>query len=393
MTEDHPLAYASFEGVIPKGQYGGGQVIVWDAGTYVPEEHGQLCASRAEAEECARRGIEAGKLSFVLQGHKLHGAWTLVRTRTGDWLFIKKEDAFADPRRDVTLEDASVLSGLTIEDLKAGRRPEPPTGAPQPPVSHPSTLPGARHGPLPASLAPMMPTRTERPFSHPDWLFEPKLDGYRLIALLNNGKARLISRRGLDATEQYPWLVRELERQPFRNAALDGEVVALDEQGRPSFQHLQNRADPASSATLLYYAFDLLALDGYDLRAVPLEQRKAQLAATLSPGQRLRLVESFAGQGEALYQAAVEHGLEGVVAKRRDSRYESGKRSSAWLKIKAVNSDEFVIGGFTRGEGARADTFGALLVGFYDDGSGKLTYAGHVGSGFPERTLRDLLAR
>jgi bifunctional non-homologous end joining protein LigD len=388
MTEDHPLEYATFEGVIPKGEYGGGEVIVWDCGIYAPEEHGEPCFERERAEKLVQRGIEQGKLGVFLQGHKLHGGWTLVHIEDKNWLFIKKDDSFANAEHDVTLEDRSVLSGLSIEDLKAGRLPQRQASL----LLEPATATGARKAAVPRQLSPMLPSLADRAFSNPNWLFEPKLDGYRVIATVEGHDVRLSSRRGLDCSSEYPWLVDALRRQPYREAIFDGEIVAVDEQGRPSFQLLQNRMGEPRPL-LLYYAFDLLYRDGFDLRGVALEQRKALLRNSLLPTERLRVVETFAEDGIGLFEAVRASGIEGIVAKRRDSRYDSGRRSDAWLKVKATHSEEFVIGGYTVGSGSRADTFGSLIVGYYKDGASQLTYVGHAGSGFDDRTLKSVYER
>jgi bifunctional non-homologous end joining protein LigD len=390
MTEDHPLDYATFEGIIPKGEYGGGEVIVWDAGIYAPEarDRYQPEGDRERAEKLVRRGIEQGKLTIFLQGHKLRGAWTLVHTQDKNWLFLKKDDGFANAAHDVTAEDASVLSGLTIEDLKRGRVPERKTTL----LPEVASTPGARKAAMPKNLSPMLPSLVAKPFSHPNWLFEPKLDGYRVLAIVQDGDVKLYSRRGLDCSGEYPWLVDAIRAQPYRDIVLDGEIVALDESGRPSFQLLQNRGGEPKPP-LLYYAFDVLYRDGHDLRGVTLEQRKALLATSLITTERLRIVDTFAEDGITLFEAAKANGMEGIVAKRRDSRYEPAKRSDAWLKIKATYSDEFVIGGYTVGSGSRASTFGSLVVGYYEDGDRKLTYVGHAGSGFDDRTLDTLFAR
>ena len=225
----------------------------------------------------------------------------------------------------------------------------------------------------------------------PDWLFAPKLDGYRVAAFVQGQRVRLVSRGGLDVTDQYPWLAGDLARQPFDDAVLDGEVVALDERGRPSFQLLQNHAgDP--SVPLRYFAFDLLHLDGADLRRVPLERRLALLDLRVVPSGAVRVVEHYPEHGVAVYEAALAQGLEGVVAKQRTSTYETGRRSRAWLKVKSVLTEDVVVAGYTRGTGAREATFGSLLVGSYAD-DGRLVYAGHVGTGFDDRTLALLLAR
>jgi bifunctional non-homologous end joining protein LigD len=389
MTEDHPLDYATFEGVIPKGEYGGGQVIVWDAGIYAPEDHAQPCYERKRAEKLVREGIDEGRLTVFLHGRKLRGMWTLVHMQDKNWLFMKKDDSFADPNHDVLLEDESVLSGLTIEDLKAGKLP------PKRETSlllEPADLAGARRADLPRNLSPMLPSLGTKPFANSNWVFEPKLDGYRVIATVNGNDIKLASRRGLDCSPEYPWLVSALREQPYREAIFDGEIVALDENGRPSFQLLQNRMGEPRPF-LLYYAFDLLYRDGFDLRGVALEQRKQLLSQSLIPADRVRVVDTYPEDGVTLYEAVRTNGMEGIVAKRRDSKYETGRRTDAWLKIKATHSDEFVVGGYTAGSGSRERTFGSLVVGYYKPGASKLTYVGHAGSGFDDRTLHTLYER
>jgi bifunctional non-homologous end joining protein LigD len=402
MVEDHPFDYASFEGAIPKGEYGGGQVIVCDAGTYSPDEDGKLSFDdREEAEARMREGIEKGKISVFLRGCKLKGSWTLVRTKRApnDWLLIKHKDRFVDTDRDVTEDGRSVLSGLTIEDIKVGRLPERRSVAEM--CLRPGDLSGARQAPFPRSVEPMNASLAEGPFSSPDWLFEPKLDGVRAISMLNRGQVSLFSRRGLDATKQYPGIGRQLREQTEPEMVLDGEIVAFDENGVPSFQQLQQRLNlmresdikrAESQIPVFYYVFDLLYAGGYDLRGTPLEQRKRLLRQILMPTDRVSLVEHFEQDGETAFQAALDHGLEGLVAKKRDSVYESGRRSKSWMKIKATQEAEFVIAGYTEGGGWRAGTFGSLLLGYYDD-SGKLVYAGHVGTGFDDKTLRLLKER
>lgn len=400
MVEDHPLDYAAFEGAIPEGEYGAGEVIVWDNGTYSPESGGKpFFHDPAEAAERMRRGLAAGKLSLVLRGKKLKGFWTLIKLKRGDkdWLLIKHQDSIADPEREILKEEQSVISGLTIDDLKAGRIPDPTH---QSMLLKPQDLPGARLSPFPDSVAPMLATLTSAPFSHPEWLFEPKLDGVRIISFIDRGSIRLQSRRGLDDTRLYPSLVKDLSSQPVWQMLLDGEVVALDDAGRSCFQCLQPRlnlkrpediSDAEAKIPVYYYVFDILYLDGYDLRGVPLYQRQELLSRVLLPGERIRLLEHFAEDGKTVYQAALDQGMEGVVAKRRDSVYESARRSPNWLKVKATTSDEFVIGGYTQGLGGRGGTFGSLLLGYYDNGS--LIYAGKVGTGFDEAALTELRQR
>src|SRR5438034_2971525 len=348
-----------------------------------------------------REGIEEGKISVFLRGHKLKGSWTLVRTKraANEWLLIKHKDRFAHTERDVTEEDRSVLSGLSLEDIKAGRLPERRTVAEM--CLRPGDLAGTRPASFPRWIEPMNASLSEGLFSSADWFFEPKLDGVRASTFSQHGSVSMFSRRGLDATKQYPSIAAELREQVEPEMVLDGEIVAFDENGVPSFQQIQQRLNlmreseikrAESQVPVFYYVFDILYAGSYDLRGAPLEQRKRLLRQLLMPTERVRLVEHFEQDGEVAYRAAVEHGLEGLLAKRQDSFYESGRRSKNWMKIKSTKEGEFVIGGYTQGGGWRAGTFGSLLLGYYDD-SGKLHYAGHVGTGFNDRTLRMLKER
>jgi bifunctional non-homologous end joining protein LigD len=397
MVEDHPLDYRNFEGVIPKGEYGAGQVIIWDEGTYTPDEGGRT--SWNDKEEGNRRmleGIKKGKLSFTLRGHKLKGSFTLVKTRYSkdSWLLIKHQDEFATTR-DVLEQDRSVRSGLTVQDLKEGRLP---SGAGRSPPH-----PAAKSAPFLESRRqrPMLATLVREAFDRPGWIWEPKLDGVRVLAYVRDGKAELRSRRGLDCTKQYPALAADLARQPHQPIVLDGEVCALDEQGVPRFQLLQPRINLTRAADVakmeaelpvVYFVFDVLYAAGWDLRAVPLKDRKALLSTYLEQGDRVKLVAYVEGDGEAMEEAATAAGFEGVVGKRADSRYESGVRSRNWVKVKSVTRQEFVVGGYTPGEGSRAKTFGALALGYYDD-EGRLVHVGNVGSGFKDADLTRILAR
>jgi len=397
-VEDHPVEYATFEGIIPKGEYGAGEVIVWDTGTYSPDEGGKfLFSDRAEAQAQIRNGLEKGKISFTLRGHKLQGSWMLVkvRKREKDWLLMKHRDYYAKPGSDILQERLSVLSGRSLDDVKAGRSPAPTVPTPL----NPREIPGAHAAPFPRSVAPMLAHLARMPFSDPEWIFEPKLDGYRIISCVKDGKVNLISRRGINVTAQYAALVPDLSRQPASQLVLDGEIIATDEKGQQCFQCLQQylkssrRAEDARSGSvpLIYYIFDILYLDGYDLRGAALRHRKGLLQGILRPTDQVRLIAYFEGEGEAVYKAAVGNGLEGVLAKHIESTYES-TRSRNWLKIKAMLSDEFVIGGYSVAEGGRAQTFSSLLLGYFD-AQGKLIFAGHVGSGFDEQTLKELKSR
>lgn len=397
MTEDHPIAYSAFEGVIPKGQYGAGEVIVWDAGTFAPEHERVFdFSSREEAEAAMEAAIEAGKISVQMRGRKLKGSWSLVKTST-DWLLLKHDDPLADPEADLTALDRSVVSDLSLDDIRAGRLPRHRKA---PSDYTPDALNGSQPAPFPDSLPPMMASVRE-PFSHPDWLFEPKLDGIRSVAHVSGGEARLYSRRGTDLTATYPGLVAALAAQPVAEAVFDGEICAFDERGVPSFELLQQRMNLAGEldvaaaearVPVTYMAFDLLHLDGFDLTGAVLEERKEALARVLAPVGPISLVEHLQAEGREAYDGAVALGLEGVVAKRRGSRYLPGKRSDSWAKIKDRKTAEFVVAGFTRGEGLREPTFGALLLAALDD-DGALTYRGRAGGGFTDAMLADLRPR
>jgi len=390
-VEDHPFEYASFEGVIPEKEYGAGNVIVWDCGVYSPDEGGQYAfADRAAAEARLRAELGAGKLSFFLCGEKLKGSFTLVRTRTANqWLLIKHKDRFAQAN-DVLARNLSVLSGVSLDEL-----------APAVPPVRLAAAQLAPAGPaedFPAHLAPMLAESSAAVHSDPRWCYEPKLDGYRVIAFVSGEHVRLGSRRGLDLTPFFPEITAELAPHPAGQLVLDGEIVALGSDGRPSFNALQNRAQLKSAAEIaaarraspvVLVCFDLLHFAGLNLRAATYRDRHRYLAQCLLPGAHLQLVHT-SPDAEQLYAASLEHGFEGIVAKRLDSAYREGRRSSDWLKLKQAQSGEFLIGGYTRGNGARAP-LGALLLGYR--AGNKLRYAGHVGSGLDEASIAALLER
>ena len=389
-TEDHPYAYASFEGIIPPKQYGAGEVIVWDCGVYSPDEPGTAFGDRAWAEDEVRKGLAKGKLSFQLRGEKVKGSFALVKTKgEGQWLVIKHKDRFVTTD-DVTEESRSILSGASVEDLKkvpAHRIPATrlvPTG----PVE-----------PMPKKLSPMLAEIGERPFNRAEWLWEPKLDGYRALAMIEEGgKVTLRSRNGLDLSPQFPGLVKELAKQEGGGMIVDGEIIVLDANGKPSFNALQNRAQLKAAHDIaaaeqtnpaVFFAFDLVYFAGVDLRKAPYVDRRRYLAQCVLPSGFMQIVHT-SEDGIALNEAAIDSGFEGVVGKRKDSRYESGKRSSSWLKVKPTQTQDFVIGGYTQGKGSRS-TMGSILVGYRD--KGKLHFASHVGSGFDDRSLADVKAR
>jgi bifunctional non-homologous end joining protein LigD len=389
-VEDHPYDYGSFEGVIPPGQYGAGEVIVWDCGVYSPDEGGDTWFhDRETAERQIREGLEKGKLSFLLRGEKVKGSFALVRTKEKkNWLLLKHKDRFA-ASTDVTAQNRSVLSGVAVEDLKI---------VPAHRIPASQLVPAGEIAAIPAKLAPMLAETGDAPFNHAEWMWEPKLDGYRVLAFIDERGVKLRSRRGLELGGAFPALVAEIGKQAARGMILDGEIVAFDASGKPSFAALQNRvqlktereiaaADRTSPA--VFYCFDLLYFAGIDLRKAPYRERRRYLAQCLLPSPLAQLVHA-SEDGIALHAAALANGFEGVIGKRKDSRYEAGRRSPSWLKIKPTQSADFVVGGYTKGKGSRAP-LGALLVGYWD--KGKLRYASHVGSGFDERTLSEVKAR
>ena len=388
-VEDHPYDYGSFEGVIPPKQYGAGEVIVWDCGVYSPDEGGTWFHDRARAEREVREGIAKGKLSFLLRGEKLKGSFALVRTKDAKtWLLIKHKDRFVSTD-DVTTQNRSVLSGAAVEDLKV---------VPAHRIAAAQLVPTGDVVAMPAKLAPMQAETGESAFNHADWMWEPKLDGYRVLAFIEAKGVKLRSRNGLDLTRTFPRLVDELTKQSVDGMILDGEIVAFDAAGKTSFNALQNRvqlktereiAAVESSTPVMFYAFDLLYFAGIDLRAARYADRRRYLAQCLLPSQHVQLVHASA-DGNELNAAALASGFEGVIGKRKDSRYEAGKRSAAWLKIKPTQTGDFVVGGYTTGKGSRA-ALGALLLGYWD--RKKLRYASHVGSGFTDKTLKQVKAK
>jgi len=388
-VEDHPYDYASFEGVIPPKQYGSGEVIVWDCGVYSPDEDGLWFHDRAQAQRRIREGMDKGKLSIQLRGVKLKGSFALVRTKQAkSWLLIKHKDRFVTSD-DITLKNRSVLSNLAVEEMKF---------APAHRVAADELVPAGALTRMPAKLAPMLAEIGDAAFNKPDWLWEPKLDGYRALVFIDGNGVNVRSRRGLELAPSFPALCADFAAQGIDGMILDGELVALDATGKPSFNALQNRVQLKSakeiaaadqSAPTLFYAFDLIYFGGIDLRARTYEQRRRYLCQCLLPSALVQIVHAEQ-DGVALHAAAIANGFEGVIGKRKNAKYESGKRSSAWLKVKPTQTADFVIGGYTSGKGARA-SLGALLVGYWQ--KGKLHYASHVGSGFTERTLKQVQAQ
>ncbi len=422
-VEDHPLDYATFEGVIPQGEYGGGTVMVWDHGTWEPEEDPD-------------RGLKQGKLKFTLRGEKLHGSWALVRMggKAGEdgknWLLIKHRDEEAKPsaKHDILRrKPRSVVSGREMDQIaqdadrvwsnnrngkakskqaspaaqaksksgkskgrgtRASRQNRSPITA-----NELEKAPAARRASLPGDFQPQLATLASRVPEGDDWLHELKFDGYRILAFIENGKVRLVTRRGNDWTSRFRPVADALAELSIKSAILDGEVVSLDKQGLSNFQQLQNTMKRGNAESLVYYAFDVPYLLGYDLTKTPLMERKEVLGRLLLSGNpendgTVRYSDHIRGEGEHVLQHACRSAMEGIISKRADSAYQQ-YRSSSWLKVKCLKQQEFVIGGFSKPEGSRVG-FGALLLGHYENGD--LMYAGRVGTGFTTQSLRQLAA-
>jgi bifunctional non-homologous end joining protein LigD len=388
-VEDHPFEYRKFEGTIPEGNYGAGEVIIWDQGTYEPEG----TASTAEQ-------IERGELKFRLHGHKLNGSFVLVRLRRSsgkpEWLLIKHKDADADPMWNIEEHNESVVSdrrlgnknrkGLATEKKLAREKSAP----------SPSRLPGAQSAPMPSEISVTLATLGDKPFSDPNWLFEIKWDGIRTIAQIDNGKVRLLARSKRDVTAEFPEFQDLARHVRAGTAILDGEIVTLNQNGRSDFQKLQNRfgvSNPSQkliqSVPLTYYVFDLLYCNGFDLRKSPLLQRKELLRQVLLADRRVRYSEHQLEKGKDLFEAAQEQRLEGIVGKHIESPY-TGNRTPLWIKLKVLNELNAVILGWTAPRRTR-QYFGALVLGLYDQK--ELKFIGSVGTGFDQKTQKAILAQ
>jgi len=404
-VEDHPIEYETFEGIIPEGQYGGGTVMVWDRGAYCVYGEQPL------------KSLREGKLHLVLAGKKAQGEWTLVRIRGRDgeknqWLILKTGGSAKPPSK--KLEDQSVKTGRTMKQIANERDAEWQSNREEKDTSARSTLKARikavlkkkdlEHGVgknetvgqatrllkglpsvKPQFIEPMKARLVDEPPKHGDWLYELKFDGIRAMAIKSDRKVSLISRNGNKLDARFPEIVEAVKNLPVREYVIDGEVVALDEDGRSSFQLLQGLEMEGRKAPLRFYVFDLLQLDGKSLLGLPLEQRKQVLAKICeNVGDPIRYSGEISGDVKSLLAEVKRRGLEGLIGKQRNSVYEPGRRSGTWIKLKCVNEQEFVIGGYTPPAGSRK-YFGAILVGYYE--IGKLRFAGKVGSGFTEKSL------
>ena len=379
-TEDHPIAYIDFEGVIPEGEYGGGPMIVWDTGTWAPMNE-------------PIQGLRDGDLKFRLWGEKLKGGWMLVRMkpRKGEsdtnWLFFKEKDTAVDTETDILVaRPESVKSGLTIEELATYAAKERQRAVRKPAKIAPKSLKGAVRAPMPRAMKPQLATQLDSPPEGEGWLHEIKLDGYRTIAMVEDGKVRLLTRTGIDWTAKYGVLADAFAALPVKQAIIDGEIVVVDEQGVTHFSDLQQALSDHATDRLTFFAFDLMYLDGYDLTKARLDQRRDLLEATLAPvvtaSSAIHFSGALAGDGTALYERATEMGLEGIVSKRADAPY-SETRSKSWVKVKSPLTGDFPIVGYTRSTAAAG--IGAIALGAWVDG--ELEYRGKCGTGFSSADL------
>ena len=391
-VEDHPVEYATFEGIIPQGQYGGGTVMVWDRGTYYV--HG----------EESLKALKEGRLHLVLHGKKAHGEWALIRTRMEagkpQWLLLKSGESTKalSKKRD----DESVKTGRTMRAIAAARDAEWQSNHDEPSSEKKVTSKRSRKpkqsgssafsehlrdapAGKPRFIVPMKPKLLTAAPTGGDWLYELKFDGIRLVAVKHGSKVNLISRNGNERAARFPEVAESIGTLSVRDCVIDGEVVALDESGRSSFQLLQAREMAVRATPTYFYVFDLLQADGKNLIGLPLHRRKALLEELCAGvGDPLRYSGEIGGSPTALLKEVKRRGLEGLIGKQRDSVYEPDRRSGAWIKLKCVNEQEFVIGGFTPPSGSRKN-FGALLVGYYE--KKRLLFAGKVGTGFNTKLL------
>ncbi|HWJ17172.1 MAG TPA: DNA ligase D, partial [Geobacterales bacterium] len=421
-VEDHPIDYGDFEGIIPKGEYGGGTVMIWDRGFWRPEGD-------------AAKGYAKGHLAFELDGEKLHGRWHLVRTkaRPGDkkeqWLFFKSDDEFAHPEAEEDILEAaqdsvathrtmdeiageqsavwSSAGGLVRGDLspsgdtspngtRGGRRSQKPALSRQKNGElgehssiKPSSIKGAKKAAFPGFVEPCLALLVEKPPAGDGWLHEIKFDGYRLMAAIDGKSIRLLTRSGLDWTDRFPGIAEAFADFPAKSALFDGEAVIEDENGVSSFSALQEALSERKTASAaVFFAFDLLYLDGFSLHESALADRKDALAKLLSPNRHpsLRYSDHVVGSGQSMFDHACRLGLEGIISKRRDAPYRSG-RNGGWAKSKCINREEFVVAGYTPSTATR-NAIGSLALGTYD--AGKFIYAGRTGTGFTQRSAQSL---
>ncbi|HSE29164.1 MAG TPA: non-homologous end-joining DNA ligase [Candidatus Saccharimonadales bacterium] len=362
ITEDHPFEYRKFEGVIPEGNYGAGEVIIWDSGTYQPLNNG--------GEKEMLEGLKKGHITFYLFGQKLQGEFALIKLQNSKdndaWLMVKKGDTQATTK-DILKKNESVVSGKTVKQLARDQAKNAPKKS------------------MPKNVKPMLCTLVDDPFDGDDWIFEIKWDGYRAIATKNKTHIELYSRNGNDFSQKYT-RITEAILSLKDDVVLDGEIVVVDKTGHAHFEWMQNWSSK-SEGTLYYYAFDILWLNGKDLTSLPLIERKQILQKTIKASAVLRYSDHIEKQGKQLFKQAQKSHLEGIVAKKINSKYQQNVRGGNWLKIKTHLRQEAVIGGYTEPMGSR-EYFGALLLGVYE--KGKFVHIGSSGGGFEQSVLKKL---
>ncbi len=390
LVEDHPFEYKDFEGVIPKGNYGAGNVIIWDSGFYSHPS----ASNREESEKALLEGLKKGDLKFALAGKKLKGEFALVKARWDDksWLLIKKKDSYISTK-DILEEDRSVISNRTVEEVSGGQPQPSSTGKKTRPIregaaSSAKILKNAPVGAMPRNVNPMLSFTAEKPFDHPEWIFEIKWDGYRAIAEIGNQTLSLYSRNHKSFINVYPAIADGLQKLKI-TAILDGEIVALNRAGLPDFQLLQDYAK-TPRGRLIYYVFDILYYHGHDLTGLPLSERKDLLKSILPLTGPIKFADHVWNDGVSFFQAVKEKGLEGIMAKYSKSTYREGIRSKNWLKIKNRLVQDCVIAGFTQPRGTRK-YFGSLVLGAFE--KGRFVYVGHSGGGFAGKDLKKIYER
>jgi len=402
MVEDHPYNYRKFEGIIPKGQYGGGTVIVWDEGSYEPAE-GKFTDVKSMEKDLLHQ-LHKGKIVFTLHGKKLKGDYALVKSSyqgENSWLLMKVKDKYAKPA-DITKKEKSVISGKTIQQMEKapdkvyGQKIVQPGSTKKdtkknmaaPSRKKTASKPMGVKARFPATLPPMLATLADKPFDAENWLYEVKWDGYRAVAHLHKGKAELKSRNNKSFNEKF-YPIYEALKDLKLDAVLDGEIIVSSDEGVSNFGQLQNWRSEADGR-LLYYVFDILWLNGYSLMNLPLQQRREKLLEIIPVHPLIRISQTFATSGTEFFNAARNMQLEGMMAKKADSIYEPGVRTKDWLKIKVGRRHEVVIGGYTKNDGS-AKKFSSLLVGVFE--KGKFVYTGKIGTGFSDALQRDLMKK
>lgn len=379
-VEDHPLEYGTFEGVIPKGEYGGGTVMLWDKGSFEPLDDDPV------------KAYESGHIRFQLKGERLHGRWDLIRFKKQDnaWFLIKYNDSFAkNDKYDITkIKDNSVMSGHSMDEIAQNYNAVWTQGSLKKTKSRKPTLkkldlPVSK---MPQPFTPELATLVDKAPKGREWLHEVKFDGYRILAFKKGKNVRLFSRNQKEWTKQFKTIVDEIKTLPITNAILDGEVVMIDENQIPSFQLLQKELKSLNNTKAIYYAFDLIYYDKHDIRSLPLIERK-ELLKPLLITPNIYYSDHIIGAGDNFYNQACAIGLEGIISKLKDSQYVN-KRSKSWLKIKCSKRQEFVIGGFTPSKSSRR-SFGSLYLGVYDKNH-TFIHVGNVGTGFSEAALKKI---